>query len=463
MAAVAVAARVTVAQSSAMAGAGDSFSLNAVAAQTPESNPLMRPPDEAEPRLLQEWMTKERMGGDFMDQYGLRIGGHAAVGYTFNFNEPADDSNGRHRLFDDKHMDPTLHQIGLWIERAVPASADRFDTGFRAEIFYGADARYTQANGTNFYGSRYAGQQSITVFPNSGGAIDEIGFPGQPDPNNQLDLLQLYVTFNLPVGNGLLVRAGKFVTPWGIEKIDPTENLLYSHSLIFSVSTPKTLTGVTATYQLDEYWGFSAGIVTGWDQSIEDNNDFPSFLGQVMYEPNEEWSFVLSGIMGPEREDEESDWRFMLDLTAEHRMSEDVTLGFEGVIGFEPNAGTEWIDSILGQPPNQFLDDFLFVTEEDAIWVAGAAYLKYQLDPEGVWTLNLRGEYFNDAYGARLLATEVYSGSAGLTIVPFAQDDIGRNFMIRPEVRWDYALDEIFDGNSKVGQITLGADLVFKF
>ena len=38
-------------------------------------------------------------------------------------------------------------------------------------------------------------------------------------------------------------------TPWGIEKTDPTRNQFYTHSYIFSVSTPRTLTGLTARWE----------------------------------------------------------------------------------------------------------------------------------------------------------------------------------------------------------------------
>jgi hypothetical protein len=140
-------------------------------------------------------------------------------------------------------------------------------------------------------------------------------------------------------------------------------------------------------------------------------------------------------------------------------MSDTVHLGFEGVVGYEPDAGSEYLDVPL-QTGNITA---LFPSGEDALWVGAMVQTDYRLDEDGIWTVVLRGEYFNDAYGGRGLATEVWAATAGLNIVPFPKDEYGKNFMIRPEIRWDYALDTVFDDNNRATQITLSADLIYKF
>lgn len=212
--------------------------------------------DEAPDGLLQTKMREYGLGGSLLEEYGIKLKGYAEAGYSFNFDRTAGRTNSLGHLFTDKSDDPMLNQISLSLSRDVIASADRFDTGFQAQVIYGSDARYTQANGTNFYGSNYAGQRGVNFFTDNAGNplkfFSGPSFQGQQRPDEQIDLLQLYLTLNFPIGNGLVVKAGKFVTPWGEEKTNPTENGLYSHSYIFSVSTPKTLTGVLATYNLDE-------------------------------------------------------------------------------------------------------------------------------------------------------------------------------------------------------------------
>lgn len=418
------------------------------------------PDQAASDGLLQTQMRERGWGGSWLEQYDLKLTGYVELGYTFNFDRPLQGNMGPGRQFDDKSDDPKFDQLSLELMRKAATSRDRFDTGFDVQVIYGADARYTQANGTNFYGSGYAGIRGFTFLPFQNGqsspVIDEIRFPGQEFPENQIDILQANVSFNLPVGNGLMVKAGKFVTPWGVESIDPTKNLLYSHSFIFALSTPKTLTGATAAYQIDDQWGVMGGIVVGWDQSLEDNNDMPSFIAQGTYKMSDEWSFVLSGIVGPEKNDNRSDYRWLLDLTAKWNVQSDLTFAAEGVIGFEPGASFNR-GRIFTQTPQ------LTFTGDDATWYGAALYAEYKWDEQGMLTLVGRAEWFSDGDGEWLIGSEVYSLSGGLIYRPFPTDEIGKNLMIRPEIRWDYCNDEIFDSLSRRSQITLGADLVFAF
>jgi hypothetical protein len=418
-------------------------------------------PAPEEPTLLQSKMTQYNMGGSYLEKNAIRVGGYGEMGYVYNFDHPASGGNGFGFLFTDKEQDFTLNQVSLFIERDAMVSGRQFDFGFKAQVIFGSDARFTQANGTNFYGSRWAQDFDSRDLPTT--SMTGPGFPlpnsGQLDPENQIDILQGYVTANFPVGNGLLVKGGKFVTPWGLETIDPTQNLFYTHSYLFGLATPRTLTGATATYRLDDQWAFTGGMVVGWNQAFEDNNDFPSFVAQAEYTMNPEWDFVASVIAGPESTSNRSDYRWTLDLTARWKMSDTVHLGFEGVVGYEPDAGSEFLDVPL-QTGNITA---LFPSGEDALWFGGVVQADYRLDEDGIWTVVLRGEYFNDAAGGRGLATEVWAATAGLNIVPFPKDEYGKNFMIRPEIRWDYALDTVFDDDNRETQVTISADLIYRF
>jgi hypothetical protein len=426
--------------------------------------PAPPPPTHAateEPTLLQSKLTQYNAGGQWLEQNAIRVGGYAEAGYVYNFVHPGSGFNGYGFLFPDKEQDLTLDQISLFVARDALVGPDRFDLGFKVQVIYGADARYTQANGTNFYGSRWAQDLNPGALPTV--SMTGPGFPlpnaGQHDPENQIDFLQGYITANLPVGNGLLITAGKFVTPWGLETIDPTQNLLYTHSFTFALAIPRTLTGATATYRLNDEWSFMGGMVVGWNQAFEDNNDFPSFVAQASWAYSPEWDFVASVIAGPEETSNRSDFRWTLDLTAKWKMSDTSHLGFEALLGYEPDVGSHYLDINVGGPNFTAL----FPTGKDSLWFGGVIEGDYRLDEDGIWTLVFRGEYFNDANGGRGLATEVWSGTMGVNIVPFPKDEYGKNFMIRPEIRYDYALDTVFDDNNRTSQITLSADLIYKF
>ena len=69
-------------------------------------------------------------------------------------------------------------------------------------------------------------------------------YRSRTSPENQFDVHQAYLDFALPVGSGLDIRVGKFVTLLGYELINPTQNALFSHSYLFGFAIPLTQTGV---------------------------------------------------------------------------------------------------------------------------------------------------------------------------------------------------------------------------
>src|SRR4029077_4978479 len=117
---------------------------------------------------------------------------------------------------------------------------------------------------------------------------------------------------------------------------------------------------------------------------------------------------------------------------------------------FDQN-GNPILNPITGQP--LFTPRFV-LTGDDTVVFGTAIYSNTRIDDDGMWTMNLRGEYFNDNSGAKFLATEIYSVSFGLTIVPFVHDQIGKNLIIRPELRYDWSIDDIYDGGNRNNQVS---------
>src|SRR5687768_7533675 len=161
-----------------------------------------------------------------LDDARIRVYGHIEASYTYNFVDPPSspaDYNplpGRNftiptqvdnpgRVFDVEHSEPTLNQLTLNVERPIELSPTQFDVGGRMEWMYGGDARFIHANGLF---DHHLDDESADVV---GG------------PENQIDLTQLYLDFNVPVGTGLRVRAGKFTY---FKQVDPNNSVFYSHS-----------------------------------------------------------------------------------------------------------------------------------------------------------------------------------------------------------------------------------------
>jgi hypothetical protein len=63
-----------------------------------------------------------------LDEYGLNVGGHVQVGWTYNFDTPDNQLNVG-RVFDFEDQDPTFHQLDIFVERVIQASGDKLDIG----------------------------------------------------------------------------------------------------------------------------------------------------------------------------------------------------------------------------------------------------------------------------------------------------------------------------------------------
>jgi hypothetical protein len=359
--------------------------------------------------------------GPSLEAANITIGGYAEGSWTYNFDTPGSHVNTG-RVFDFEDQDLTLNQLDLFVDRAVDATKGKFDIGFHVEAIYGADSRLIHSNGLDFYGPGDA----------SNG--------GQEFPQNQLDLNQAYITMAIPVGSGLTLQIGKFVTPIGYETINPTTNPFYSHSYEFGYAIPFTQTGILAKYNITKELAITGGITRGWEQSSKDSNNAIDFLGSVAYAVNDKLTATLNISCGPQQVDNTGNYRTLLDLIVAYKMSDNLSLAVDADYGYEAHGAA---DGTTGQ------------------WSGIAFYAGYTIDPRV--TLNGRLEYFNDDDGARGLGNEVYEATVGATIKPFPDNQWASGFEVRPEVRWDYCNHSIFDAGDNDNQVTFGIDGIYAF
>lgn len=357
------------------------------------------------------------VGGPLKD-YGLTIGGYVEASWTYNFRNVRVNEG---RVFDFENQDPTLNQLVLYVDKQVDFAKHEFQIGGHVEMMYGADARLIHANG---------------IFDHYGPA---------DGPNNQFDPTQFYLDFFLPVGNGLNIRAGKFVTLLGQETINPTNNTFYSHSYLFGFAIPFTHLGAYGTYKLSDAVTIDAGVSRGWEQGFEDNNhDAIDVFGRVSWTLNDKTGtkLLITGIGGPERANDTGDYRYVLDVIFTHNLSEKLSLVVNGDWGFEENGGA---------------------SGEDAQWYGVASYLTYKVND--CVSVSGRGEWFEDPDGARGLGVtgSVWEVTLGLDIHPLVSDKNWASLRIRPEIRYDYSNDPFFAGGTKHDQWTFGVDAIFGF
>ena len=351
-----------------------------------------------------------------LDDMGINLYGHVEAGYTWNFDDPDDELNP-FRIFDFEHNEPILDQLDFTIERAVDYRKNKFDVGFKGEIMWGADAGIIHSNGLFDW------------------------YDGIRKPENQWDLTQAYVDVVIPVGTGLRLRMGKFVNFVGYETINPTTGGIvdfYSRSLIF-FNYPFTHTGIIGTYDITKDVTLTLGISRGDNQSTDDNNDMISFLGSINWVISDQWALYFSNSTGPERTDNDDDYRATFDATLYYTPTKEFTAAGNVYYVFEEGGAADG---------------------DDAQLIAFALLAAYQIDP--MFTIKGRVEWMHDDDNYRLGPIEdIYEATVGLTIKPFPNDQWGQNLKIRPELRWDHSPDAAFHGDDN--QFTFGVDVVVTF
>jgi hypothetical protein len=383
--------------------------------------------------------------GTFLSNTNISIGGYGDGGYTYDTHRtPGNVINGR--VFDTRNEHVVLDQVDFFIDRPVDyakaAQNHTIDIGGHLDLLYGWDAGLIHSNG---------------LFDNPATlGVTKGYYGGRADPENQFDITQAYVDVALPVGSGLRIRAGKFVTLLGYEVINPTVNPLYSHSYLFGFAIPFTHTGIMGEYKFSDDLQLDAGITRGWNQTFKDNNGDPDFLGGITFTPQEsealkKWKFILNLSEGPQGTHDNSDWWTVLDLQAVYTApnvfhdGDQLTLAGNLDYGNAPHAIPGVVSGL-------------------AQWYGIAAYASYMINP--YVTLNSRAEYYGDTKGFTLGVAGVqnlYEATVGAAISPLPNDPVGSNLVIRPEIRYDYSDKNFFSAGARHDQWTLGIDAYFVF
>lgn len=340
-------------------------------------------------------------------------------GFTYNLDN--DNDNGP-VSFNDEADAYQLNQVYFTVGKESVMSPDEFDFGGQVDLLYGRDARYTLAAG---FDDQLIGDSVSTDY--------------------KLAIPQAYLSANLPILNGVNVKAGHFYTIIGYEVVPAPDNFFYSHAYTMQYAEPFTHTGGLATTNFfDDQLTVTAGLVRGWDNFSDSADGNLSFLGGATLALGEDTSATLSVISGNEGNDTN---RTMYSFVLVHDINED----FQYVL--QHDYGTEEVD--MG---------------DDLNWYGLNQYLFYTLSEKT--TLGARLEWFNDADGARVaglengsggVATDYFAATFGANVSLYKGSTIEQVY-VRPEVRFDWQNDgDSFDRNTDDSQTLISADLIVKF
>lgn len=270
------------------------------AAQAPAPPPPAPPPAPSP-------ATPPPAEGD-RDRATITLSGWSDVYYAYNLNEPSNDVNSL-RLYDARHNHIGFNSLALdlnWRVETVSGHAI-FQFGTLASEFFYPAADLARA------------QQELPWR-----ILQEVTFAWAPRIGGRQPL-----TF----------EGGIFVAPFGPEYIQIYKNWCWSASNLFYIA-PFQLSGVRASWAVNDRWTVRAGVYSGWDQVLDDNNPGKSVLLQAEYAAGDDVFVSVQYMVGAEhdRAAREGPWaRHTLDAYGEFRVHERVQLRAHVFAGVEPN------------------------------------------------------------------------------------------------------------------------------
>ena len=375
-------------------------------------------------------------------QSNIKLSAQLEGGIVINPARPRDGLNFG-QLFTDKANQFQLNQILVTAEKDVDPKATGFDWGFKLQLLYGSDARYTQFMGE---------------------------FNHAFNSRDQLGIQEADVSLHLPwlSAGGIDAKIGQYPTPIGYEVTDPKGNPFYSHSYIFNFGVPIEHTGAYAIWHANPTVDIYAGVDTGESTTFGggDNNGAAAGLG----------GFGFNNLLGGK----------LIVLALTHFGPENPTLTVPGAnskFRYENDA------VITYKATNKLtLTTELNYIRDDAFNADGygaAQYVSYTLSD--TLTLNGRAEIWRDNKGffvgafpgnhdfvnaefglpATVLsaAPTTYSEiTLGVTYKPPVPAAIS-TLMLRPEIRYDHSLNGThpFNGGRDNGAFTIAADAILGF
>jgi hypothetical protein len=369
---------------------------------------------------------------------GLNIYGWVEAGYTLNLRQQQGNTPIRPGPFTQEpgnHLE--LNQVDLRVEKIVDPT--KWDVGGLVEALFGTDSNYIRSNG-----------------------IEYQTFGDNPGEVPQFEIPQAYVDVNAPIGpKGLKFRVGKFATLLGTETIDPRGNPFYTHSYLFNL-IPFTQTGALAFYQINDNWSVIGGITRGWDQATEDNNAAIDVTGQVGYTMSKQIQFLLNFNVGPEDVGDSSHYRTTINPIAVWKVTDQLKLNAEGLYTYD--------GGINGFAPAGFSHAY---GDDYGIALYGSYLINDYVTANArlEWAHGYLGSLAGisapfSAFSTSAPTLNAYELTLGVTVHPMPNNDIGKNLILRPEIRYDLSEDHVYPvGSGAVyrDQWTAAMDVIFTF
>src|SRR5713101_1147625 len=273
------------------------------------------------------------------------VSGFVDVYYGQNFNNPTSRSNA-FRFFDGATNQFGLNMVELVLDKAPDANNSR--TGYHIALGFG------QA------------MNAVNATDHGGLSFDQY-------------LKEAYFSYLAPVGKGLQIDIGKFVTPAGAEVIETKDNWNYSRGLLFSYAIPYYHFGMRAKYAFNDKYALTGFFVNGWN-NVVDNNTGKTYGMSFGWTPNKKFGVTQNYMAGPEQNSINSTWRQLSDTVVTYSPTSKLSFMVNGDYG-----------------RGDRIDEGEGVFSKPVFWTGVAGYVKYAVS--GTSAFSTRYEYYDDHDG----------------------------------------------------------------
>ncbi|MDF9788524.1 outer membrane beta-barrel protein [Polynucleobacter sphagniphilus] len=443
--------------------------------------------------------------GQWMIDNHIQAYGWANAGFNFSTNNT--HGGNAPAAYDYNPNVPVLNQIVEYVERLPDTvQKEHNDWGFRLNMIYGEDYRYTTSYGI------FSGQLMNKNF--------QYGF----------DAVMAYFDYFIPsVAQGLNIRVGRYIAIPDIEAQLAPNNYMYSHSITYGYDN-YTNEGILGTLAVDKNWQVQAGVTAGTDTTLQhmwttntvacsqlypckgatynQNNGFsstqtqgmlqdpgakPSFTGAIRWNSDDgktSAQAVVNGLNSGQWGYNNLQWH---GFTLYHTFDEHWHISTEFYNEFQknvPNSNNPNVAAMYGQggmvngvpalpfgqfaynSPNLAACGNTVALTCRAMANGSVTYINYQIDPLN--NLSFRPEFYYDMQGQRTgagnapLGAGVYgNGSAvgsGAIYRNYAfgwQHWFSPQIEVRPEVAWYSASAPVFNNGQTRYQTVWSGDIIW--
>lgn len=343
----------------------------------------------------------------------ITLSGFVQASYFYNTDDPADKMSDGY-LWNTVHDSFSLNKFKLTLaSKPAERSGEAWDSGFRVSMIWGEDAPVLNTGGEN---------QGLEA------------------------LREAYIDLNVPIGEGLIVKAGQLISLLNFESGDggaANPNFSQGYQWFFTGNGPSA--GVQADYQFTDWLNLKARVQNGLYAGAIDKNDAKTLLGSIGLTPTDKTWVNLIGFVG-----EESPTLNLAggSVLAGHKFTDKLNTGVElDYFNFEAANGD---DSVLWSVGGWVWYDFTSKI--------GAA---------------IRAEYLDDGDGAGLKGITLPNRPGSAIVSPDADGAITSiaftlnlrpvpSIKIQPELRYDHtSYAGGFDGEQD--RFIIGAGITYSF